>query len=252
MSPEKYNLNLKDNSNDKNIEISEDFVEFVKNIIEKLKSVGSKIKSNELYTYGTFKEKSGSGRVFDVESISWENDPFGNKDRNEQSILLIGIDSETNKIAGIRRSSVRKSANYKNAYDEEGLIENCIKGIGAASALENTLAKILQKISDDKKLPIIQYAINANLIGLEDFKNENANNLNNEKYQNELKQKEDEQKRWQKLYGEGGNLGFKPFEESKDMYKKAFLPKENADSTSNTITEEKYNEILKKVEELIK
>ncbi|MBP7133812.1 hypothetical protein KBA73_01215, partial [Patescibacteria group bacterium] len=88
------------------------------------------------------------------------------------------------------------------------------KGKGFAWPVEQAFQQLLQHYADEKGIPFVWRIENDNLIQLEQYREDpNRDPLI-------LAQKEEEQLRWQALYGEGGKIGIRGG-------RKVFLPKQS-------------------------
>lgn len=88
------------------------------------------------------------------------------------------------------------------------------KGKGFAWPVEQAFQQLLQHYADEKGIPFVWRIENDNLIQLEQYREDpNRDPLI-------LVQKEEEQLRWQALYGEGGKIGIRGG-------RKVFLPKQS-------------------------
>ncbi len=236
--------------------LPKDFRVFLVTAIGALNALKEKLHKKELHTYGSLIEKNSSNRAFVVENIWWQGDmPFVNGRNNiERTMLLVGIDFLTKKIAGLRQLNLTKTTTGK--YEVEGEIQTGIRGIGAATAIDKGLVEIIQKLSNELGQEVVWKVTNAHLYNIENFKTKLTPYMAGkelEEYKEDLFKKEEEQKRWQSLYGNDGIFGLTLNSRSLRVYSRKFTP-ENTESVTydnNLITDEKYEEIVTLLEKTL-
>lgn len=237
--------------------LPEGFRVFLVTAIGSLNALKEKLHKKELHTYGSLVEKNSSNRAFTVENIWWQGDaPFINGRKNvERTMLLVGIDVLTKKIAGLRQLNLTKTNTGK--YEVEGEIQTGIRGIGAATAIDKGLIEILQKLSNELEQEVSWKVTNAHLYNIENFKTKWDPYMTGKKleeYKENLLRKEEEQKRWQSLYGDEGTFGLTLNSGSLRVYSRKFIPEntENISCYNNVITDEKYEEIATLLEKTLR
>ncbi len=111
---------------------------------------------------------------------------------------------ESGRVVGTRVSSLfheRRIARGKEGILVKSKIKIVEKGQGLAWPVEQSFQLFLQFYADTKKMPVIWKIENQNLEKLEEYR---------EKIDVDpevIRSMEEEQRRWQALYGEGGKLG---------------------------------------------
>lgn len=111
---------------------------------------------------------------------------------------------EAGNVIGTRISSLfheKRIMRGKEGVLAKSKIKIVEKGQGLAWPVERAFLQFLQFYADSKRLPVVWKIENQNLERLEEYRaKEDANPA-------QLQSMEEEQKRWQVLYGNGGRLG---------------------------------------------
>ena len=206
------------------------WIEHVNQLLKDLEKPEASVEKGYVSTYGSFAEKTSSGQDVFCDTLTWfDTTPFtlesvGGEIR--QRLVLIAKDL-TNKIIGFRFSDLKSISEDNCSLEASGEIITKIRGGGFSTAIDRVFEKVLTIVANEQKQSL--FGSNFNI----KWKVENANlrrikeDIKNKKYnEQELKTKEEEQIRWQSVYGENGKLGFKKEEcgENNDLYSKIIKP----------------------------
>jgi hypothetical protein len=176
---------------------------------------------------------------------------------NKRRVVLVATNPVDGKVVGLRLSDIRpdgltqdKEKGYVNKEKVSGEILTRLRGEGIAPALDNAFVKVITKIANYYKQEFsgehqFDWSVeNANLKRLNRKKEEGLSG-------DELKELENEQKRWQSVYGEAGRFGFKKTDEYN--YIKTIEPQLEEGKTyePEKVDMEKYKKIEAALEECV-
>ncbi|MFA6528043.1 MAG: hypothetical protein WCT46_00710 [Candidatus Gracilibacteria bacterium] len=129
--------------------------------------------------------------------------------------------NQNGEMVGIRRSTI---SYVEGAYDRFEVGSKVIvkyRGRGLASAVENAFSQVLQWWADTFKKDVVERASNENLSNLYEARIAVNEGYGDPSFVTHL---EEEQRRWQTLYGDSGKMGF-------EKGKRVFKPKEVGEVT---------------------
>lgn len=220
----------KPNNDEQNEKTQEDFKNAIEILFKELDEIENIVKGGYLTTYGSFTEKTSGGEDVFVDTLSWfDTAPQGfggTGGESRQRLVLIAKDI-TNKIVGLRLSNLKHISENSCNLEASGEIITKIRKRGFSTAIDRVFEKVLSIIANEQKQSLfgsnfdIKWKVeNANLRRLNDGIRDNKFN------EEELKTKEQEQKRWQSIYGENGKFGFKKESDKEDnhIYSKIIKP----------------------------
>ena len=113
--------------------------------------------------------------------------------------------TDDGEIVGMRCSTIFDVKGPYNRFDVRSKIIVKYRGCGLASAVESAFSQALQWFADIFSQDVVEYASNENLRNLTDFRDGVSDGVEDPSLIPYLEQ---EQERWQALYGDGGGLGF--------------------------------------------
>lgn len=214
------------------------------------KALADKEKSAErgyIYTYGSLLEKTSKGREILIESLSWmEQNFYVNNGDVFQRLVLVAIDKIDNSIVGLQLSDIKSKENKQVATGE---IITRLRGGGIAMPLSRAYEYILKRLANECEQNFPGYTKlewlieNANLWRLEQLRVKETDD--------DLTSKEDEQKRWQSLYGDNGKFGLQKVGDY--TYSKIIKPdiKEGVSYERQKVDLTKFKEIQELLKEFV-
>jgi hypothetical protein len=172
------------------------------------------------------------------------------KGKNEINIILIAS-QQNKKIEGFRTLSGIFDKSQKN-LEVSGRIAVHQTGNGLGAAIDQITVKNLQSIANRYNIKITWTVQNQNLVRTQELEEQINGPDEREDLIPEYEQNLKEQAAWQKIYGEGGKMGF-IFEgkhhadimhdkEGIEVYKKVFLPEQGTDTSSLLILDPIFSE----------
>ncbi len=194
------------------LELAADELELVESSAEFLEEAEQtgRLRFGPLY-HGSTSE----GMAVDVQDFSATYPNFMSGTRSENHIL-VATDSAGN-ILGIRAAAAEQSDSTSQQEEYSGHIITIKKGRGVATVIESAFIHLLQRKADESGKIIYWKVANQNELDLESLRATGA----------PTEDKDQEQKRWQALYGVGGKFGFKAMgkdEKDRDSYVKELQP----------------------------
>jgi hypothetical protein len=241
---------------DQGKETPENFIKAARVLLESLRAQEKEAEAGYVFSYDSITEKTSQGKEIKVDTLSWISDD-GFATDNKRRVVLVATNPVDGKVVGLRLSDIRpdgltqdKEKGYVNKEKVSGEILTRLRGEGIAPALDNAFVKVITKIANYYKQEFsgehqFDWSVeNANLKRLNRKKEEGLSG-------DELKELENEQKRWQSVYGEAGRFGFKKTDEYN--YIKTIEPQLEEGKTyePEKVDMEKYKKIEAALEECV-
>jgi len=237
-------------------ETPENFKKAASILLQSLKSLEDTAEHGYVFSGKSLVEKTSRGQEINVDYLSWMADEGFATDLKRR-LVLIATDLADGRLVGLRLSDIKKDGFYVNENGEyinqekvTGEILTRDRGEGIAPALDSAFLKVITQLANYYKQEYpgnnqLNWVVeNANLKRLEEKK---AAGLS----EPELKKLEEEQARWQSVYGENGKFDFKKTDEN--TYLRTINPdiKEGESYDMTNVDMEKYKKIEKTLEECL-
>lgn len=247
----------KESENNQEKETPENFKNAASILLRSLKSLEDTAEQGYVFSGESLVEKTSRGQEINVDYLSWMADEGFATDLKRR-LVLIATDLADGRLVGLRLSDIKKDGFYVNENGEyvnqekvTGEILTRDRGEGIAPALDSAFLKVITQLANYYKQEYpgnnqLNWVVeNANLKRLEEKK---AAGLS----EPELKKLEEEQARWQSVYGENGKFDFKKTD--KNTYLRTINPdiKEGESYEMTSVDMEKYKKIEKTLEECLK
>lgn len=230
-------------------ETPEDFRRASEILLKSLEHVEDDAKDGYVFSGESIIEKTSRGQEINVDYLSWKAGDNGLTSETRRQLVLIATDLISNRLVGLRLSDIKEDGLYRKengdyAFKEKvtGEILTRDRGEGIAPALDNAFLKVITRLANYYKQ---EYPGNNELnwvvenANLERLKEKKANGLS----ESDLKKMEDEQARWQSVYGENGKFNFKKIDDN--YYSKRIEPdiKEGELCNMESVDMEKFEKI---------
>ncbi|PJE77146.1 hypothetical protein COV05_00860 [Candidatus Uhrbacteria bacterium CG10_big_fil_rev_8_21_14_0_10_48_16] len=169
--------------------------------VERIKTIPEPVlKRGPIYETRTKMGKVLQCETYEIdleEARKAENEGIPGLNIGNQRLYLIAKDSSDH-VVGIRTTSL---FHLQNKIDARSIIKVIHKGGGYATPIDEAFQQQLQDIANRHQMPVVWYVTNQNLERLEEYRTERSVN------KQILRNMEQEQERWQALYGDGGKFG---------------------------------------------
>lgn len=153
----------------------------------------------------TYHLQTSKGGALIVDSIYFD---FKDKSRRQHRKYYLIAQDTGGQIVGDRSTDIMQlEFNGEKYARADGMLATGKRGGGIATAIESTHLNLLEKEARQLGLRIDWHISNRNLEDLQELREEFRLSPS-EELDNQIKEKEAEQRRWQAVYGNGGKLGF--------------------------------------------
>jgi hypothetical protein len=208
-------------------ETPENFKKAASILLRSMESLEDTAEKGYVFSGESLVEKTSRGKEINVDYLSWISDDGFASDMKRR-LVLIATDLADGRLVGLRLSDIKKDGfrlDENGEYiDQEKVVGEILtrdRGEGIAPALDSAFLKVISRLANYYQQEYagnnqLNWVVeNANLRRLEERKEDGLS-------ESDLKELEEEQARWQSVYGENGKFGFQKIKDN--YYSKIIKP----------------------------